>query len=155
MSTNTLQIEIPKGFKIKSFDKETGKVSFEELPKDIKERIKSFDDVLEHLGIEPDDFEERIEDMTADEAAYVKIKLIAKALNEGWKPDWTNSNQYKYYPWFNMGSPSAGGFSYCVFVYWDTGSRCVSRLCFKSSELAKYAGQQFEAIYKDFLTLKS
>src|SRR5690554_3516740 len=148
----TLKINIPEGFKIGTFNQETGEVSFEPLPKDIKERIKTFADVLKYHNIDEEDIEERIEDMTTDEAAYVKLKLIAKALNEGWKPDWTNSREGKYYPWFNMGSSSGVGFSYLDYDLWDSLSCVGSRLCFKSRELAIYAGKQFESIYKEFLT---
>jgi hypothetical protein len=28
---------------------------------------------------------------------------------------------------------------------------CASRLCFKSSELAKYAGEQFTKLYSDYI----
>lgn len=151
----TLRIEIPKGHEVESFDKSTGVIKFKETPKDITERIKTFTDVLEHLNIDEDDFVDRIEDMTEDEAAYVKIKLIVRTLNEGWVPDWSNSNQYKYYPWFRMGSSSGVGFSFYVDGNGDTISNCGSRLCFKSRELAVYAGEQFENIYKDYLTLNS
>ena len=151
---NKIQIQIPEGFKIKSFDTETGNVSFEPIPQDIKERIKTFEDVMKHLGIDPEEFDDRIEDMTPDEAAYVKLKHIAQALNEGWKPNWNDSNERKYHPWFDMRSAS-GGFSFDGYGYWLTPSGVGSRLCFKSSELARYAGTQFESIYKDFLTLNS
>jgi hypothetical protein len=54
-----------------------------------------------------------------------------------------------------MGSPSGVGFSYVDCVRWLTSSDVGSRLCFKSSELAEYAGKTFESIYKDFLTLNN
>ena len=43
--------------------------------------------------------------------------VIAKALNEGWVPDYTNSNQTKYESWFKYDS-SAGGFVYYDCAYW-------------------------------------
>lgn len=148
----TLKLEIPEGYEVESFDKETGIIKLKETPKDIRERIKTFDDVLNHLGLDKNDFEYRIEDMTKDEAAYVKVKLIAKALNEGWIPDWTDSSQYKYYPWFRMGSPSGFGFSVYADDCWLAYSSVGSRLCFKSRDLAIYAGKTFKNIYKEFLT---
>jgi hypothetical protein len=120
---------------------------------EIKERIKNFDDVLRENGIVKLDFEKSCQGLTTDEVAYKQVKEIAKAFNEGWVPDWTNSSQGKYYPWFKMGSPSGGGVSYFVCANWSTNSSVGSRLCFKSSDLAKHAGQLFESIYKDFLTL--
>ena len=32
----------------------------------------------------------------SDEIARRKLETIAAALNEGWKPDWNNTDQYKY-----------------------------------------------------------
>jgi hypothetical protein len=122
---------------------------------DVKARINNFIDVLIELNIDGKEFVEQTKNLSPDELAYKQLKLIVKAFNEGWTPDWTNSNEYKYYPWFKMGSPSGGGFSYYDYAYWRTGSTVGSRLCFKSADLAKHAGQLFESIYKDFLTLNS
>jgi len=147
----TLKINIPHGFKIKSFDEKTGEVNFEPVPKDIKERIKNFDDVLKYHGYERDEktFERDLTErgFLEDEIAYCKLKLITKALNEGWTPDWSNVKEYKYYPWFNM-NPSGGGFSYDCYGGGYTGSAVGSRLCFKSCELAEYAAKQFRDVYE-------
>lgn len=113
----------------------------------ITDRIKTFTNVLDELNLSSNfNFTGR-----KDEIAYTKLKLIAECLNEGWKPNWDNSNEYKYYPYFDM--RSGVGFSYSYYDDWDTDTACGSRLCFKSKELAEYAGKTFEAIYKDFLTL--
>ena len=90
-----------------------------------------------------------------DEIAYVKLKLIAKALNEGWTPDWSNGEWDKWYPWFKMDdSSSAGRFPFHDAVSRYSSSIVSSRLCFKSKDLATYAGTQFLDIYKDFFTVK-
>jgi len=149
----TLKIKIPKGFEVESFDTATGELKFKEKSKDIRDQIKTFSDVLKHLDIDADDFEDRIEDMTDDEAAYVKVKLIVRVLNQGWTPDWSNTSEYKYYPWFDMGSPSGVGFSSDVVAYWITSSPCGSRLCFKSRELAVHAGKTFEEIYQEYFVM--
>jgi len=151
--SNTLKIKIPEGFEIDSFEASTGEIKFKPIPKDIKERIKTFVDVLIELKIDGKEFFEQTKSLPTDELAYKQLKLVVQALNEGWMPDWTDSSQYKYYPWFKMGSPSGGGFSYYDYGYWYTYSYVGSRLCFKSADLAKHAGQLFESIYKDFLTL--
>ena len=148
----TLKIEIPAGYEVDNFDPSTGEIKFREKPKDIKERIKTFADVLNHFGIDETYFNEQNEDLESDEVAYRKIKLIVKALNEGWTPDWSDSDQYKYFPWFNMSSSSGAGLSYLGFG-WNSCSAVGSRLCFKNRDLAKYAGQQFESIYKEFMTI--
>ena len=124
--------------------------------KNIKERIKTFDDVIRELGDDPEEFKNAISIMEEpDEIAYVKLKLIAKALNEGWTPDWSNGEWDKWYPWFKMGASSSAG----RFSFHASGNRCSassvgSRLCFASEALATYAGTQFLDIYKDFFTLK-
>jgi hypothetical protein len=148
----TLKIKIPDGYEVENFDKETGEVSFCEKPKKVTDRIKTFDDVLKELDIDPAKFLMQCDGLSTDEVAYRKVKLIVQALNEGWTPDWTDGQWNKYYPWFYMGGSSGSGFAYDDYGAWDTYSSCGSRLCFKSSELAKYAGQQFTDIYKDFFT---
>lgn len=148
----TLTIKAPEGHVIDTFDKETGQVTFKPEPKDIKERIKKFSNVLAELNIIKQDFEASCIGLEPDEIAYRKIKMIAKVLNEGWQPNWDNSSEYKYYPWFDMRSSGSGGFSFSAYDYWYTHSVVGSRLCFKSKDLAIYAGKQFEAIYKEFLT---
>ena len=87
---------------------------------------------------------------TNDEYAYRQLKVIIKAINQGWTPDWNNSSQYKYYPWFEV---TSGGveFSYSGYYCASTSTRVGSRLCFESSEKCKYAATQFVEIYKQFL----
>lgn len=76
-----------------------------------------------------------------------KMSIITMVLNEGWEPDWDNSDEPKYYPYFNM-SPSGFAFgdtlSDCTLAYAGGGSR----LRFRTSELARYAGEQFVDIWK-------
>ncbi len=111
-------------------------------------RIKTFEDACKELGIDVSSIKQG--ELSKDEYAYIKLKIIAKALNEGWTPDWTNSNEYKHYPWFDL-SKGVSGFSYNVSIHWYTSTNAASRLCFKSSELAKFAGTQFVEIYKDYI----
>jgi hypothetical protein len=124
---------------------------------EITDRIKTFEDVLSSVevsenlnillsynGIDPD---------MLGAQAMTKLTLIARALNEGWEPDWTDSNQYKYVPYFNN-YKSGFGFSGSNYDAWYSGTCCGSRLCFKSAKLAEYAGKQFLDIYNQFLTTK-
>ena len=157
-------LEITRQAAIKAHDEAStkGKTLLENLfgkrvfQKDIKERIKTFDDVIRELGDDPEEFKNAISIMDEpDEIAYVKLKLIAKALNEGWTPDWSNGEWDKWYPWFKMDdSSSAGRFSFDDAAYRGSASVVGSRLCFKSKDLATYAGTQFLDIYKDFFTVK-
>ncbi|KFC59836.1 hypothetical protein [Flavobacterium gilvum] len=82
--------------------------------------------------------------------AHAKLVIIAKAINGDWVPNWNDWDQYKYYPWFEMGSPSGGGFSFADYVGWGAHSGVGSRLCFETRDQAKYAGKQFEDLYKTY-----
>jgi hypothetical protein len=89
--------------------------------------------------------------------AHAQLIIIAQALNEGWKPDWNDGNQYKYYPWFEVQAsadkPSGFGFSYTYYDYWYSFASVGSRLCFKSRTLALYAGKQFADLYKEYFLI--
>jgi hypothetical protein len=121
-----------------------GKDSFKK--KDFTD-IKTFKDACEYLGIDKESIINSND--TPDEAAYKKIKIIVKAINQGWTPDWANSNQYKWWPYFNLSS--GFGFSYANDSYAYTVTFVGSRLCFESEAKAKYAGTQFIDFYKQFL----
>lgn len=151
-----------KGKVIKAYNKATGKrkVLLENLfgiktfQLEIKERIKTFDDVLREVEMSKEDFETSCIGLEPDEVAYKKAKLVCKAYNENWQPDWTNSNEGKYYPWFKIGSSSGVGFSFRGCGVWCAASTVGSRLCFKSSDLATHAGKLFEQeIYKPLFTI--
>lgn len=124
-------------------------VSF--LNRPVTDRIKTIDDVLADHGLTRPVFDKRCEHLTDDEKAYRLLKLITQSLNEGWSPDWNDTDQWKYYPWFYMGGSS--GFRYCDYVSRDSVSDVGSRLCFISRELAIYAGQQFTEVYKQFMLI--
>lgn len=115
----------------------------------ITERVKTWEDVCREANEDPDDIIFRTG--TADEIAYKKLKVIIRVLNEGWNPNWNDSSQRKWYPWFYQNSP---GFRFLVGTdYDDDGSSVGSRLRFKSEELCEFAAKQFTSIYKDYFTL--
>ena len=124
---------------------------------DIKDKVKSFEDACKVLDITPS-----VPVVTGIPEKYQKplianyqLMVIAEALNEGWTPDWSNGEWDKWYPWFKMDdSSSAGRFSFGASGYLSSTSDVGSRLCFKSKDLATYAGTQFLDIYKDFFTVK-
>jgi len=165
-----------------------GKENIEpEQPKDVRERIKTFEDAYHELGCEHpfckawdsiyqgnenDDCED-----IKDVIAYHKLRIIVAALNEGWKPEFTE-DEYRYYPYYffytkqeydNLSdvekrsrcavdragfSANVGGdlvFAYEIYTFSSSRSYYGSRLAFKNRELAEYAGQQFFDIYKDFV----
>lgn len=127
------------------------------IPKDITKRVKTYADACAVLGIEPIETDEMLTKLgfTKDEISYRKLKIIAEALNEGWQPDWNDSSDYKYWPWF-VYNPSHAGFGCANTNYTPSNANTTvgSRLCFKTRELAAYAGRQFEDLYNDFFLIK-
>lgn len=156
-------------------------------PKNIMERIKTFEDALNELGDKhPLVLQYRFnfnneggwtDDMYAREfEAYLKLRIITAALNEGWTPQFTE-DEYRYFPWFWLYTKeeiakmdkeerkkvvllggvaddgAAAGFAYAFSGSAPSNSAAVvgSRLCFKSSALAEYAGKQFAEIYFAFV----
>lgn len=156
-------------------------------PKDnrpVTERIKTFEDACDALG-EDHRFVQAyraVEGMTgfgADLYAYLKLRIICAALNEGWEPQYTK-DEWRYYPWHFLYTESeindmdaderadrhmmsAGDFKteYAGFAYASANSAPSasaapfgSRLCLKSSDLAIYCGKQFIDLWADFKLIR-
>lgn len=150
-------------------------------PKDITERVKTFDDAMMILGEEHPLVREWHlgENLSPDLEAYLQLRVIVAALNEGWEPQFTEDEE-RYYPWHwlytrkeidnmeaselkerNMVSTEKyqtdyAGFAYALSSnapsYSDTNFG--SRLCLKSDALAEYCGKQFTDIWADFLLIR-
>lgn len=125
------------------------------VPANITDRIKTMEDVYAALGITGNVLHAKLDDNLKDEAdaisAFVQLKLLAKVLNEGWKPDWKNGDEYKYYPWFDLEK----GFVLGSVLSCYTNTTATSRLCFKTRELAEYAGTQFIELWKLYMVIDS
>lgn len=119
----------------------------EKQEKEAMEKIKTFADAQRETGAQDTpDFNEAPEEVREFLKAIYQAAVITKALVGDWKPNWNDSNQEKWFPWFRM---SSGG-----FVFGGAGYGCsrayagvASRLCFPSEEMAEYAGRQFTDIY--------
>ena len=116
---------------------------------EIIEKIKTYEDALKETG-RPDvpDMSAFPEDMRKHFTALYKMVVIVEALNEGWKPDWNNTDERKFFPWFWI-SPSSFAFLDSDYDYEGALAGSGSRLKLKSYELADYCGKQFEDIWKD------
>jgi hypothetical protein len=115
------------------------------------DEIKTFEDACEELGIE--NISSLLnENDTTDEIAYKKLKVIVRAINQGWEPDWSNTSQKKWWPWFILSS--GFGFSRSLYYCACTNSTVGSRLCFESEKKSDYAAKQFIDLYEQFLTIK-
>lgn len=123
----------------------------------ITDRVKSFEDACQVLGISTNVPEVKGLPRKHQKAIIANYKLIviAEALNEGWKPNWQDSDEYKYYPWFDMSNPAGVGYSSTNVTASDTYARIGSRLCLKNRELAIYFGQTFTDLFNDSLLLNA
>lgn len=149
----------------------------------VTERIKTFDDACNALGDEhPLVTQYRLtaaaykgDPMTEDFIAYLKLRIIVAALNEGWEPKFTE-DEYRYFPWFyfytkeeydklddeekgrcvlrsGSNTYSSYGFVHCSAGYVASHSHASigSRLAFRTRALAEYAGRQFIEEWADFM----
>jgi hypothetical protein len=119
---------------------------------DVTDRIKLPVDAFRELGIDYNDARATAcpSDFNNGLLYFHRLQVICAALNEGWTPDWSNSNQPKYYPWFAF---LVSRFVFDDVYYRYASSSLGSRLCFRTRELAEYAGKQFEDLYNRFFTL--
>ena len=155
----------------------------EVFTKGITERVKTFEDACNVLGDDHPLVTQysltaatfKGDPKTEDLIAYLKLRIITAALNEGWEPQFT-VDECRYYPVFELytknelnemsddkkrrvagrvyHNSSAGG--YLVFAYAGivpSFSCCSvgSQLVLKTLELAEYAGRQFIELYADFM----
>lgn len=152
---------------------------------DIKERIKTFEDAVNAIGEDhPLVAQYKTINSAFKEAdnnlhlfAYTRLAIIAEALNEGWRPEYTE-DEYRYYPWFGLytqeeyddmddedkercrfvgrssyGANAYGGRVFANALHGSANSvaNFGSRLAFKSRELAIYCGKQFIEIWINYL----
>jgi hypothetical protein len=190
--TKTIQIEVPANKKAEwqEVDGKTVLVMVDEKDnRPVTERIKTFEDACNELG--EDNLMVRVyqtliaragkteqslaEWMGKDVVAFLKLRIITEALNEGWHPKFTE-DEYRYYPWFyiytkeeydnfseeekrrcvgraNGNANANGGLVYSNAANASSNSYTYVgvRLAFSTRELAEYAGKQFIDIWADFV----
>ena len=177
MKSKKLEIEIPEG---KTAVWRNGILTLIDEPeKDVRKRIKTFEDACREIGIDAEAWNrDKISlGLEPDVLAFLKLRIIVKALNEGWEPQFTE-DECRYYPWFILytreeynkldeeeksrvvyrssnNASAFGGVSYAgaynVSSY--PNASIGVRLAFKTSELAAYCGRQFLDIWADFVFL--
>lgn len=172
---NKIEIEIPVGKVAKWVDGVLTLV--DEKPQDVTERIKTFEDARKELG-EGHQFVQEWKmirkTLAPDLEAYMRLRIITAALNEGWEPQFTKGER-RWYFWYDLitkeqydklsaddkgrvlGRGGNNAYAYYGLVFADAHnassisySLFSSRLAFKSEKLAAYAGRQFAGIYSDF-----
>lgn len=152
-------------------------------PRPITERVKTFEDACAVLGNHAfvnqyrrivEEQNPPMDETAKDIVAYLKLRIIAAALNEGWEPKYVKGEE-KWWPWYWLYTQKEidkmnekqrakcvlfGGASYGAsagFAYAATpnapsaaDASVGSRLCVKSEALAEYFGTQFIKIWQDF-----
>lgn len=157
-------------------------------PIDIKERIKTFEDACAALGNHAlvnqyrriaEEQNPPMDGTATDLIAYLKLRIITAALNEGWEPQFTEDED-RWYPWFVLWTEDelagkseewkrdrclttmhyhrgeCAGLAYAHSTYAPSRSTAAvgSRLCFKSDTLAEYTGKQFIQLWMDFYLIR-
>jgi hypothetical protein len=118
----------------------------------VTERIKTWADVLAANNLTQGAFDQQWHGRPDYDIATEQCRLIALALNEGTTMKTADTDQWKYFPWFEVVpdvTKAAGfGLSYggCDNSY--TYAYLGARLAFKTWELAEYAGKTFTDIYE-------
>lgn len=154
----------------------------------ITERVKTFEDACRELG-EDHPFvlayqntnlrDPEVAEDNRDILAYMKLRIIAAALNEGWEPRF-KEDEMRWYPWFALWTEEelsekseewkadrhlistgdySGYFAGYAYAYSHGAPSNAytyfgSRLCFKSETLARYCGKQFISLWADFNLIK-
>ena len=170
MKQTKIEIEIPDGKMAKWVNNVLTLVDdIDEKSQYIMERIKTFDDALAELRDRAEHGDEEAEVLvneydnvysicikcSKDLLAYLKLRIITYALNEGWKPK-SSEEERLWYPWFQLdrsrGSDNASiVYKNAGYVYSDLFAYFGPRLALKRANLAEYAGNQFIDIYADYL----
>ena len=152
-------------------------------PKKIMERVKTFEDACEVLGEDHQYVKAYREWMRIyyaeckDISAYLKLRIICTALNEGWNPKFDGA-ECRYYPWFciytkkeyeelnedekkkcrvvGRSNYDAYAFGFVVFSSVNISTSYSysyhgSQIVFKTRELAEYCEKQFIDIWADYL----
>ena len=173
-----IKLQIPDGKNVKWVDGVLTLV--DEKPQDVTERIKTFEDACRELGESHPlvkEWQMCGQNLSPDLEAYLRLRIITAALNEGWEPQFTKG-ECRWYFWYDLitkekydklsaedksravlrGGHSSYAYSGLVYALADNASSYSltnygSRLAFKSEKLAAYAGKQFIDIYADFCFL--
>ena len=191
----TIQIEVPHGKKAEwqEVDGKTVLVMVDEKDnRPVTERIKTFEDACNELGedhpmvsvydalVSRANGEQSLTEwMGKDVVAFLKLRIIADALNEGWHPKFTE-DECRYYPWFYIytkekydnfseeekhrrvgrviyrgcGYASTVGGVSVAYADYDASVAYAyvgSHLAFSNRDLAEYAGKQFIDIWANLV----
>lgn len=126
-------------------------------PDEINVKVDSFEAALEYLGRENNACMCGIPDKHAKAmVAMYKLITIAEAWNkaDNFVPDYDNTNQYKWFPWFQKRGTAGFVYAYTNLTASSASATIGSRLCFSTSERAEQFGKQFIDLWNDFLLFR-
>jgi hypothetical protein len=121
--------------------------------------VKTFEEACLALGYDASipTFENAPEKHRKALLAHYKLIIIVEAINDGWTPNWNNTDEYKYelFPDIVKDEAKPSGFwlAYHVYDLWLTNTHVSSRLCFVSREAAKHCFETFKELYEDYLLI--
>lgn len=120
--------------------------TLEQLNKLVEDAKKAnpMEEVYKYHNTTEGEFEKLYKDLPNHVKAYQKEAMIVEFYNKGEKLDWTNTDQPKYYPWFNMSDFSLDD----CYYYYGT-SVVTTRLCFVREEDCREAVEKFIDIYRE------
>lgn len=91
--------------------------------------------------------------MRAYKVAEFKAQLMAAAINGAWVADWSDTNQRKHYPWWNVVADSSKisgrGLRLDVVSYGVTAALVGPRLVFESEAKVRHAVKYFTGVFED------
>lgn len=125
-------------------------------PENLIDKLKTWEDVLNYAKEKGYNFSLPYPKSTTIKEeislnALCKIHLLAKVFNEGWIADFKDSDQYKYYPWFERKSSGlVFGVTCCQIVRSNDWS---ALSYFKNKDIVDYIGRnkEFVNIYNEYL----
>ena len=101
--------------------------------------IKTFEDACKVLPEDYKVFKKCYKLLSKDTLNYERLRIIIKAINpKGYIPDFNNSDERKWYNWFEYVN---GGFSSYSTYYYDTNAVVPSALCLRTNDLAVHAAK--------------
>ncbi len=119
------------------------------------ELVKSFEAACERLNRSTDlpDVSMWPERLQKHLTALYKLDAILEVNNDGWVPDISDTDQGKYFPWFDIINDEdvAGGFrlSSSDYEFGRSYTRLGSSLACRSGELARWMGKNCAELYKE------
>lgn len=154
----------------------------------VTERIKTFEDACKELGNDHPMVlayqntnlrDPEVAEDNRDIIAYLKLRIITAALNEGWEPQFTQ-DEWRWFTWFTLWTDEEleeksdewkeshslidfddfkgewAGFACALSSNAPSHTTAIvgSRLCYQSEALAVYSGRQFADLWADFYLIR-